>query len=221
MAVILLIEDNPDIMNINASALKLRGYDVLCAEAIEPGREILARRDVDCVVLDILLPDGNGIDLCMELKQTYDIPILFLSALDKNEDIVDGLRAGGDDYLSKPYDLEVLIARIEALLRRADRVAEKLSRGTLTLDIVSGTAYLEGDDLLLPQKEFALLLLFVQNEGRTMSAETLYDKVWKASLNNDPGAIKYQISRLRKKLAGCGYTIVTEYGEGYRFIKEN
>lgn len=107
------------------------------------------------------------------------MPVLLLTGLTTPQDIVRGLTAGGDDYLSKPYDFEVLLARIEALLRRAQQVPERIHKGRLCLDVTADVATLDGADLLLPQKEFALMLIFVQNEERFISAEYLYEKVWK------------------------------------------
>ena len=125
---ILLVEDNPHIMAINDAALHMRGYRTLQAETAHKCRELLCFHAVDLIVLDILLPDGDGVALCREIKQEYDVPILFLTAMGENEDIVKGLTAGGDDYLTKPYDLEVFMARVEARLRAwpaADESAER------------------------------------------------------------------------------------------------
>ena len=101
---ILLVEDNPHIMAINDAALHMRGYRTCRRETAHKCRELLCFHAVDLIVLDILLPDGDGVALCREIKQEYDVPILFLTAMGENEDIVKGLTAGGDDYLTKPYD---------------------------------------------------------------------------------------------------------------------
>ena len=131
---ILLVEDNPHIMAINDAALHMRGYRTLQAETAHKCRELLCFHAVDLIVLDILLPDGDGVALCREIKQEYDVPILFLTAMGENEDIVKGLTAGGDDYLTKPYDLEVFMARVH----RRDR-PESDAEGVCG-DAVSGAA---------------------------------------------------------------------------------
>lgn len=113
MSTILLVEDNPHIMKINSSCLSMEDYSVLEAADAAQCRYMLSNNDVDLVIFDIMLPDGDGISLCREIKAKYDIPILFLSALSENDDIITALRAGGDDYLPKPYDIQVLIARVE------------------------------------------------------------------------------------------------------------
>lgn len=172
MSTILLVEDNPHIMKINAEALSMYGYEILQAATARECRQALRWHPVDpvdLVVLDIMLPDGDGVELCRELKEQYHTPILFLSALGESRDVVEGLRAGGDDYLAKPYDLEVLAARIEARLRQERAKSRYISYGSLRLDIFAGCAYLGSANLQLTQKEFAVLLLLVRNAGRTVS----------------------------------------------------
>ena len=139
---VLLVEDNPHIMDINTAALTMRGCRVLQAATVQACREQLRLHDVELIVLDILLPDGDGLTLCREIKENYDIPILFLSALGENEDIVQGLTAGGDDYLPKPYDLNVLVARVEARLRAGQRMRRCVHCGPLKLYLLSSKTYL-------------------------------------------------------------------------------
>jgi DNA-binding response OmpR family regulator len=221
MKTVLLVEDDIDIMRINRSRFLAAGYKVLEAETIRETKEILAKETPDVIVLDIILPDGDGLELCQELRgESGGPPILFLSGKRQPEEIVAGLEAGGDAYLPKPYKMNVLLAQAEALMRRTDRTAETLTKGLLTLNITAGIAYINGEDLLLPQKEFALLVLFARNEEKTMSAEYLYEKVWKAPINEDANAVRYHISMLRKKLTGSGYAITMTRGEGYTFGKK-
>ena len=153
------------------------------ARTLEQAEQCFEARRPDAVILDIMLPDGNGLKYMKALRQGRDgdVPILLLTGLTSQEDVIQGLAAGGDDYLTKPYDFPILLARIEALLRRADRIPKTLQAGKLVLDITSCTASMEGRDLLLTQKEFALLSLFVQNQGQVISGEYLYEKVWKTS----------------------------------------
>ena len=148
-----------------------------------------------------MLPDGNGLEYMKALRQGRDgdVPILLLTGLTSQEDVIQGLAAGGDDYLTKPYDFPILLARIEALLRRADRIPKTLQAGKLVLDITSCTASMEGRDLLLTQKEFALLSLFVQNQGQVISGEYLYEKVWKTSTAGDTQALKTATAWNRNK----------------------
>ena len=200
MSTILLVEDNPHIMKINAQLLTLRGYQVLQAETAAQAREQLRWHPVDLIVLDILLPDGSGLELCRELKAQRPIPILFLTALGENQDVVEGLRAGGDDYLAKPYDLEVLVARIEARLRAAEEVRRYFGYGGLKLDLLTMTGYVNGKDIQLTQKEFTALLLLARAAERKISQEELMEALWGPDAHAESRALWPPISRLRKKL---------------------
>lgn len=217
---ILLIEDNRDIMKINRSTLTMHGYYILEAETMEQGREILKKENVDLIILDIMLPDGSGLDFCEELRRDSDIPILFLSALVKNQDIVNGLIKGGDDYLTKPYDLDVLVARVKALLRRVLRKPEPvITVDSMTLNTISQRVTVNGKDITLAPKEFAILLYLVQNEGHIAQAQQLYEAAWGQPMMDDPNAVRVAVSRLRKKIEPDGFKISIIRGLGYRFEK--
>ena len=217
---ILLVEDNEQIMRGNECMLTRRGYEVISALTLTEARSAVQTRIPDLFVLDIMLPDGSGLDFMAELRRQSQAPVLLLTGLTTPEDIVRGLTAGGDDYLAKPYDFEVLLARVEALLRRAENVPEKLVRGRLSLDVAADVATFDGNDLLLTQKEFLLLLIFVQNEKRFISAEYLYEKVWKQALAGNSNTLKTTINRLREKIKNSGYRIAWSRGEGYCFEAE-
>lgn len=217
---ILLVEDNEKIMHGNERMLRRRGYGIVMALTLGEALKALEARMPDLIVLDIMLPDGSGLDFMAELRQHSRVPILLLTGLTTPEDVVRGLRLGGDDYLSKPYDFGVLLARVEALLRRAEQIPEKLTRDRLSLDVAAGLATLDGVDLLLTQKEFALLLLFTQNAGCFISAEYLYEKVWKQPMVGDSQAFKKTLYRLREKIRGSGWRIELSRGKGYSFERE-
>lgn len=217
MNTILLVEDNPHIMKINAQMLSARGYEVYKAFSASECRQIMEWNHVQLVVLDIMLPDGDGLELCRELKNKYHVPILFLSALGENQDVVDGLRAGGDDYLAKPYDLEVLAARVEARLRQENVRNRYVSYGNLKLDTLSGCGYLNDRDLLLTQKEFSVLLLLTRNAENTVSRQEVLREIWNFETEDGNNALWTLISRLRKKLeaAGARLEISSKRGDGY------
>jgi DNA-binding response OmpR family regulator len=219
-ALILLVEDNEQILFGNERMLKRRGYDVMTALTLREAKERIETAMPDAIVLDIMLPDGSGLDFMRELRVSSNVPVLLLTGLTTPEDIVRGLTEGGDDYLTKPYDFGVFMARVEALLRRAGRLSEVMQKGRIKLDILSLQAFVNGEDLLLSQKEFALLLLFTQNEEKVIPAEVLSERVWKLPFTGNTQAIKSAISRLRKKLEGSGYTISSLRNEGYLFEKQ-
>jgi len=216
---ILLVDDNKDIQKLNKEMLERRGdYEVRLAMNLAEARQQTAERRPDLIILDIMLPDGSGLDFIKELRSRNDekdIPVLLLTALGESVDVIKGLDTGADNYLSKPYNNAVLLAHIESLLRRTSRVPKTLTKGSLTLDIIAGRAFIDGRDLLLTQKEFAVLLLLIQNEGRVISAETIYSNVWKQDADTDTNTLKATISNIRKKIEPSGCTIDASRGKGY------
>ena len=218
---ILLVEDNPHIMEINREALMMEDYETLEAADGRTCLEILEKRDVDLIVLDIMLPDSVGLALCRQIKASYDIPILFLSALAENGQIIEGLRAGGDDYLPKPYDIGVLLARIEARLRSAKQKKRFVYFNQLKLDTVSMIGYFGDTDLLLTQKEFILLLTLIRSVGRLIGKEELYETVWGAAPGGDHSVLYTTISRLNKKLEAAGTGLRVNYHRGGGYATED
>jgi DNA-binding response OmpR family regulator len=220
MKTILCVEDELSVLANNQAVLSRAGYDVLTAENLREARERLARAAPDAIVLDIMLPDGNGLDFLKELRSMGSrIPIIMLTAWNKSADIARGLAAGANDYLGKPFEYDVLLARLEAMFRNVGEVPEILEKPPLKLNIVTGQAFLDGADMLLTQKEFTLMLLFMRNEGRAMSAEYLYEKVWRLPRPTDNSALKSVIYRLRKKLQASKLDIHCSRRDGYTFIR--
>jgi DNA-binding response OmpR family regulator len=219
MRSILLIEDDREIQENNKDLLEVNDdYAVRTAMNLAEAREQITKETPDIIVLDIILPDGSGLDF---IKEINDIPVLLLTALGEKSDIVKGLRAGGDDYLAKPYDDNVLLARIESLLRRTEsHVPKTLKKGRLSLDTIARRAYLDNNDLLLTQKEFACLLMLAQNEGHIISARTIYEQIWKQKLEANKNTLKTTISTLRKRIEPSGYAITVSREQGYTFMLE-
>lgn len=218
-AMILIIEDDYDIRSANCAALELEGYMVMEADTLARGRSMAEESAPDLIILDILLPDGNGLCYCEELRGKSGVRILFLSALGTKTDTLAGLRAGGDDYIAKPYDMEELLARVEALLRRGRLIGQEepmLRLGGLELDSISRRALQNGRDILLKPKEFALLEVLVRSHGKTVAVDELYEKVWGMNSAGDVRTVKEHISRIRSKLGeNSGLSIVSERGRGY------
>ena len=214
---ILLVEDNLKVMQNNTTALKSCGAQVLSAQTLAEARLVLAENIFDVAVLDIMLPDGSGLDLLRVIRTKSNLPVLLLTAKGESSDVVTGLSFGADDYLAKPYDLNVFKARIDALLRRAAMVVENVTVGSLRFDLLCNQALYKSKDLLLTQKEFALLLLLTQNEKNNLTAEYLFEKVWGQPLCENTAALRLQVSNLKKKIAAVTGDILieTSYGEGY------
>jgi len=217
---ILLIEDNEDLNSVNRRALEMRDYDVLTALNLAEARRLLASHDPDVILLDVMLPDGNGFEFCDEIRDATTAHIIFLTARAEQEDMLRGFQGGGDYYITKPFHPEGLLSRVEAAMRRRamdNKPPREIRRGSLKLDLVANRAYVGTEDLFLTQKEFAFLRLLVSNEGKSLSASEIYENVWKLPLLGDKNAIQTVASRLRRKLGTCGYTVTALRGQGYVF----
>jgi DNA-binding response OmpR family regulator len=216
----LLVEDNIALNEGNRRSLEAAGYDVMAAHTVKEARECLTRRKPDVILLDILLPDGSGIDFCAEIRPETNAHIIFLTSRGEHEDQLRGMSLGGDDYITKPFKLDIMLARVSAAMRRRrmDAAAVKtIVKGSLRLEIISGRAYVDGVDLLLQPKEFSMLRLFAENENRLLSAEEIYEKAWRMPMIDNKTAIQTAISRLRKKMESTDYTITVIYAKGYVF----
>ena len=181
MATILLVEDNLHILKINADEFTDLGHTVLCTESLKRASELLMLYDVDLMILDVMLPDGNGVEFCRNQLAYHSIPVIFLSALGENADIIEGLKAGGEDYLTKPYDLDILVARADVQLRRTKGLRRWESYEGLDLDTIAMAGFQDGEDLLLTRREFGVLLALVKKKKQYISKEELYSTVWGAA----------------------------------------
>ncbi|MDR1387282.1 MAG: response regulator transcription factor [Propionibacteriaceae bacterium] len=215
---ILVVEDNLEIQRANERMLQLSGYAVETAFDLGQARVAIKRAAPDLVVLDILLPDGSGVAFCEEIRRVTDVPILFVTALGETGDVVKGLRAGGDDYLPKPYHYAELMARIEALLRRERRVvAPTISVGSIEINLLSRRASVNGRDLLLTPKEFALLEILARSAGQYLSGAELYERAWGMGPIDDVRTVWDHMSRLRRKIGeNAGVRFESARGKGYR-----
>ncbi|MBN1688358.1 MAG: response regulator transcription factor [Candidatus Omnitrophica bacterium] len=226
-SVVLVVDDEPGIQSLLNDILTFQKYRAISAFNLAEARETLTKTIPDLILLDRVLPDGDGLELCHELRnqdRTKLIPILFLSSKQEIEDKVLGLKLGGDDYLPKPFATNELVARIEALLRRRQDVSKPdtalpsvLKFETLELDLPKHECRIDGQVMNLRPKEFALLKLFLEEKGKTFTKEDLGKAVWKKRGSSQSRAIDSAIQRLRKELGPYGMNIETVHGYGFRF----
>lgn len=222
-AKILMVEDESDVLALNKAHLEGQGYSVLPARTLAEARNILWEHAPDFVLLDVLMPDGSGFDFCAEVRKISTAPILYLTCMDGDEDIVRGLCKGGDDYLTKPYNLDVLSARVHAQLRRAGFTdAGRIELHPLVVDFLSGCATLYGKPIELSPKELQMLGFFASHAGREFTAEALYEALWGGVPHNVENTVKPHISRLKMKFPfgdGCPFELRVTRKKGYVFVR--
>lgn len=212
---ILIVED--DIALNNAIALSLNTETVLQAFCIKEARNKFDK-NIDLIILDINLPDGNGIDFCREIRKTSIVPIIFLTANDMETDIVTGLESGADDYITKPFSLAVLRARVNAAARRTKTNNNLFKIGSFSFDFENMLFFNNGEAVELSKTEQRLLKILVANRGITLSRDMLINKVWGSGAEFvEENALSVTIKRLRQKLPSI--PVKTVYGIGYIWEK--
>lgn len=220
---LLLVEDETRVADFIRRGLKSEGWLVEHAGDGETALELLQDRSFDVVILDLMLPGISGREVCRKMRSGHDFtPVLMLSALDATEERIAGLRIGADDYLPKPFDFEELIARIEALLRRATSFTDTVDTPALAFQGIffnrdSLTLTVDDVAVALSAKEREMIVLFLSNRDKVLSRERILNAVW--TIQEDPmtNVVDVYIGRLRKKLKPYGGLITTVRGAGYRF----
>lgn len=222
MKTILLIEDDNALNTGLSYALEAEGYQVHSARNISEGKKILQEKRTDLLLLDGNLPDGDGFQLCRELKAASSIPIILLTARDMDKDEIRGFEAGADDYVKKPFSLPVLFKRVEVTLRNyGAKESLQYRDGFLELDFGKLTAKREGTALDLTATEFKILALLLENENQVITKTMFLEKLWDCEGNFvDEHVVPVNINRLRSKIEDKTHKYIkTVYGMGYQWIK--
>jgi two-component system response regulator MprA len=204
MTKILVIEDEEDIASFISRGLRLKGYDVDVAGTGEGGLDSFREEEPDLVVLDLMLPDVDGIQVCERIRAAGDAPVIMLTALDSVGKKVEGLEAGADDYVTKPFAFDELLARIRAALRRKAPREEQIKVGDLTIRPASREVDRAGRQIELTNREYELLEYLARNAGRVVEKAAIFEKVWGYDFEAESDAIKVYVRYLRRKLNGPG-----------------
>jgi two-component system, OmpR family, KDP operon response regulator KdpE len=220
---ILVVDDESQILRALQTSLQGAGYEVEVAATAEDALTSAATHPPDGVILDLMLPDGSGTDVCRDLRRWTNVPILVLSAVGDEHEKVAALDAGADDYVTKPFGIDELLARLRAALRRVDAVTGPVVElGDLVVDLERRLVTLRGEPVSLTPTEFELLRLFVRNEGKLLTHPTILREVWGPRYGAESHYLHVYVSQLRRKIEpdpARPRFLLTEPGAGYRLVR--
>ena len=226
-AKILVVDDEDTLCEVLRFNLEVTGYDVDVAQSAEEALTKISQTPYNLIILDVMMGETSGFTLARKLKadkDTKDIPIIFLTAKDSEDDMIAGLNIGADDYIFKPYTIRNIVARVGTVLRRTMPVEEEpeedknvIHVGELSIDTTSRSVYINGNYIRMPRKEYEILKLFVSTPGRVYTREEILSKIWGDDVVVIPRVVDVNVTRLRKKLGDFGDRIMTRSGYGYGF----
>ena len=217
---IYIADDEKNIRELVKCFLENQGYEV---ETFSNGDDLFKRykeKNADMIILDVIMPGTDGVEICRQIRQIANVPIIILSAKDSEEDRIKGISVGGDDYLTKPFSPIELVARVQALFRRIsmDKVekVEKVTFGNIKIDVTKKQAYVDDEEIALTPLEFDFLKYLIQKNNQAISREALLKEVWKIAYDIDTRATDDTVKRLRRKIADSNVEIKTVWGYGFK-----
>ena len=216
---ILIIEDNKELSDLLRDFLRREDYTVSVAESGEKALRLYERYGARLIVLDIMLPGMDGFGVCKKIREESNVPILIVSAKTAKEDMLNGLDLGADDYIKKPYDIDIILAKISGIFKRRYAVDEIVD-GDICINRVSRTVYKNGEQLQMTAKEFDLLLLLAENKGRALSKEYIFNQIWGSESFSEQQTLTVHIKWLRQKIEDAPKDpkrILTVWGVGYKY----
>lgn len=219
MTDILIVEDNIEMGNLLCDFLKNEGYSVILCETGETALEQFEKYGAKVIVLDVMLPNMDGLAVCRRIRENSNTPIIIVSAKTEKDDKLNGLLLGADDYIEKPYDVDILLAKISGIFKRRYQ-SDCLTDGNISLDRISRIVCKEKVQIDMTQKEFDLLTLLMENPGKTLSKDMIFNKIWGFDSFSEPQTLTVHIKWLREKIEDNPKKperIVTVWGIGYRY----
>ena len=220
---ILVVDDESRMRKLVRDFLVKRDFDVVEAGDGEEALDLFyADKDISLIILDVMMPKMNGWEVCREIRETSKVPIIMLTAKGDESDELTGFELGVDEYISKPFSPRILVARVEAILRRTNQLATEghMELGGICLDKAAHTVTIEGKNVDMSYKEFELLTYFMENEGIALSREKILNHVWNYDYFGDARTIDTHVKKLRSKMGEKGEYIKTIWGMGYKFEVE-
>lgn len=219
---ILIVDDESRMRKLVRDFLSVKGYQVVEAEDGEQALEIFFdQKDISLILLDVMMPKMDGWEVCKTIRQYSKIPIIMLTARSEERDELQGFSLGVDEYITKPFSPKILVARVEAILRRSNKVSsDVLEVGGITVDKLAHQVLIDGKEIDLSYKEFELLTYFLENQNIALSREKILNNVWNYDYFGDARTIDTHVKKLRSKLGAKGEYIKTIWGMGYKFEVE-
>lgn len=217
---ILIVEDNKELANLLCDFLRAENYMVSIAQTGEKALSLYEKYGARLIVLDILLPEIDGFSICSKIRSQSNTPIIIVSAKTEKDDKLNGLLLGADDYIEKPYDIDIMLAKIKGIFKRRYSLDE-ITDVNITINRESRLVYKNGNQLEMTAKEFELLLLLVENKGRTLSKEYIFNQVWGSDSFSEQQTLTVHIKWLRAKIEEDPKNpqrILTVWGVGYKFV---
>ena len=216
---ILVVEDEIEIAKAIEAYLLNQGYNVFLGNNGIDGLEILEKKNIHLAIVDIMMPKMDGWEACREIRKISKVPIIMLTAKSEESDELLGFELGVDEYISKPFSPRILVARVDAILRRTNNIGQDQieQAGDIEINKAAHIVTVKGEPIELSYKEFELLSYFIQNKGIALSRENILNNVWNYDYFGDARTIDTHVKKLRNKLGECGKYIVTIWGMGYKF----
>lgn len=222
-AKILIADDESRIRKLVNDFLSREGHEIIEASDGKEALDVFYDKNPDLVILDVMMPKFTGLEVCKEIRESSSVPIIILTAKDTESDELSGFSSGADEYISKPFSPKILVARVNALLRRSStfNIEDVLDAGKIHIDINAHLVSVDGNEIVLSVKEFELLCYFINNQGIALSREKILDNVWDYDYFGDARTVDTHVKKLRAKLKEYGKYIQTIWGMGYKFeVKE-
>ena len=222
-AKILIADDESRIRKLVNDFLSREGYEIIEASDGKEALDVFYDKNPDLVILDVMMPKFTGLEVCKEIREESSVPIIILTAKDTESDELSGFSSGADEYISKPFSPKILVARVNALLRRSNtfNTEDVLDAGKIHVDINAHLVTVNDVEIVLSVKEFELLCYFINNQGIALSREKILDNVWDYDYFGDARTVDTHVKKLRAKLKDYGKYIQTIWGMGYKFeVKE-
>lgn len=216
---VLLAEDDRALSGLICDFFRAAGVEIVPVYDGAAALEAAGADGFDLLILDVMMPQYTGLEVCRRLRERSDVPVIFVTALGQEGDTLAGYRAGADDYITKPFSFPVLVAKAQALVRRAhglDLRADELAYGSILLDLSARTVTVDGLSVSLRPKEYQILELLLREQGRTVSRDALIERVWGVEFSGDERMVDRHVASLRKALGTAAQHLRSVYGQGYR-----